>query len=933
MKKLKILLLMLLVGALIAFAIGCGGNDNAGTGDNPNTPPIDNTGDTEKPEPEKLDIGVMFGDDVATDGKLTIDYKNALAGIAFFDKSSAEQDYITKELTALTVNGTAIDSENYVYDAGLLEFEPDYLLSLTLDTEYSVKATFGIDEAEFKMTLADALTPAYTYADTLIKDVYLLGGEVSLPTATKSPASIQNTKVEYSLVNSAGAALTVENNKFTASVADRYTYTATFYKNNAVEESKTRSFSVIDPETANLASEHVAVVLGGAYDATEQAARFTGNNTLSLVELDSAYKFVRIEYKGKGSVTFDKKDGETVIPDTTVLDSAEYKTVWLETSFINTVKIEATENLFIKSFTVSQTSAFNAYDVENVNFAGKDLLPYWQYGGNFVPSFDEEKNAMILPQNVNSHVYALRRRIIKTAYDNGFKYLVIGYKGAGTTRVFNDATGDWGGFSKDLPASADAQRRISFNLDVAANTAAVDLTSGFSFIVNDTDIELYEFKFYTKDVVVIEAGIYNDANIAEKGMENVWVGGAVYDNQALAMTFAAGKTYVFGEEALDKAQHKGAKKALGIILKGSGKVQIFAADNAAASVEVAVNSNDYVSKLLLFGDFAFTAESYIAVVPEGESGLAVRSMWFTDNVSEEIANQLAANLVSESFVAKWENWGNENTTYDSAENALKFTGNVGSAIPRLTTAAVLEASRAGYDAVKFVAKGRFALYMFNSEWNRLGSLDAFNIYDNYSTDEYVTGLIVFEGITDKFSANTNLGMWTGSGDSYIKSMEFVRKKDLIASAPQNVRNVFEEGANLAAEEYKDFWNVTDKASVEYIDSALKITFEQGRNSLAFALKDWQMYAILFGKTKFVWSYAAEGSNASDIRIKYTHNYQADKAVVESINGQGKQVVVEEETIRVTECELRLGGVTQTISIENNNQTASRTYTLTDFHFE
>lgn len=931
MKKLRMVLLMLLVGALIAFAIGCGGDGKQnGKPDNP-PPNVDNPGGNEPDDPaKKLNIGVMFGDDVVQDGMLTIDYKNALAGIAFFDKDSVEQEYITKALTQITVNGTAVDSQNYVYDAGLLEFEPDYFLSLTLGTEYAVKAVFGTDEAEFKMTLTDSLTPAYTYADTLIKEVYLTGVEVSLPTATKSPASIQNTRVEYSLVNSEGTAMQITNNKFVATDAERYTYTATFYKNNAVEETKTRSFSVIDLETANLASEHVVAVLGGAYDETEQASRFTGKHTLSLIELDSAYKFVRIEYKGSGSVTFDKKDGDNIVPDTAELESAEYKTVWLTTSYINSVEIESAENLFIKSFTVSQSSAFNAYDIENVNFAGKDLLPYWQYGGNFVPSFNEEKNALILPKNGNSYVYALRQRVIKEAYDNGFKYLVIGYKGAGTTRVFNDTTGDWGGFSKDLPAS-DTNRRLSFNLDVAANSAAIDFTSGFSFIVNDTDIELYEFKFYTKDVVAIEAGVYNDANIADEGMESVWSEGAAYDTQASAMAFAAGKTYTFGEEALDKAQHKGAKKALSFIAKGKGKVQIFAADSAAASVEVTVDSLDYVAKLMLFGSFVFTQESYIAVVPDAGSGLTVRSMWFTDNTSEEITNHLAVNLASESFVAKWENWGNENTSFDSVENALKFTGNGGSAIPHLTTAAVLEASRAGFDAVKFVAKGRFALYMFNSEWDRLGSLDALNIYDNYSTDEYVTGLIVFAGITDKFSANTNLGMWTGTGDSYIKSMEFVRKKDLVAEAPENVRNIFQNEANIAAEAFKDLWKTTDKASVDYTDGSLKITFD-GKNSFAFELKDWQLYAILFGKTKFVWTYDAENSNANDIRIKYTHNYSDGNPTVKSINGQGDKVTVDGQETRVTECALAFSGVPQRICIESN-ATGSQTYTLTDFHFE
>lgn len=943
MRKVRNLLLALIMSALLVCGAVCVAACDTKTSDKtssgPDTSiesPVKPGEDDKKPE-DKRQIGVMFADVPAENGKITVDYKNALSGIGFYDSKSQNLDYIDDNLTTLTVNGTSVNASDYVYNSGLLEFDAEYLKSLTLGTEYTVKATFGDLSIEFKLVMADSLTPAYSYADTLIKEVYIMGSEVTFPTATKSPASIQNTKVEYALCDSEGTEVTIDANSFTANEVGRYTYTATFYKNGSIAETKSRSFSVIDVATANLADEHIASVLGGTYNTTEQAATFIGKSKLTQIEIADTYKFVRIEYKGSGTVTFDKKQDDAFVPDTTTLDSTEsYKTVWINTDYINSLEISTTDTLYIKSFTVSQTSAFNAYDIENVNFASKEFLGYWQYGGSYVPIFDDIKNATVFAQNGNSYVYALRKQLIKTAYELGYKYLVISYIGGGTTRVFNDTTGDWGGYSKDLALAESEPKRIAYNLETAAAKAEIDATSGFSFIANDKDIELYEFKFYQKDVVAIAAGIYNNANLAEADLQDVWVGGAEYDNQTLAMNFAAGKTYTFGEEALEKAQTKGGKVALGIIAKGKGKVSLVAADDSQTSVEVDFDSTDYTAGLALFGELTFDAASYIAVVTDSGS-LTVQSMWFTDNTSSEVNSYLVSNLASAKLISKWEDWGSATHEYDTTEEAFHFTAS--NTAPHFPAAGILEAQRAGYDAIRFVAKGRFAIYMYTGgEWNRMGS--GFNIWDNYDTDDYVTGLIVFDGL--EFTANTGIAMWNcgENANSYIKTMEFVRRKDIIASASTDIKNIFGNGANLADKAYESYWKTTEKATTEYYsvgegtDNAFKTTFESGRNAFALELNidDWLMYVIAFGKTKFVWTYDSEQTSvAGNIRIKYYEHSgdTPDGKNGKSINGQGRKV----DDSRVTDYTFSNVGSTARISLENNNKDASETYALTDFHFE
>lgn len=144
MRKTKILLLLCLGILLAAVAVGCGmpASDLGDT--SPGTSPETSSGTS--PSEETLEIGVLFDGEPAADGKIAMDYKNALAGIVFYDKATADYEPVDAELTGLTINGTAISSENYQYSFGTLEFTETYLKTLSLNTEYSVKASFGAEE-------------------------------------------------------------------------------------------------------------------------------------------------------------------------------------------------------------------------------------------------------------------------------------------------------------------------------------------------------------------------------------------------------------------------------------------------------------------------------------------------------------------------------------------------------------------------------------------------------------------------------------------------------------------------------------------------------------------------------------------------------------------------------------------------------------------
>ena len=907
MKKLKVLLLMLLTGVMLTF-VGC--KDGAGGG----TPADPDDGNQPTPA-VTLQIGVMFADEPILDGKITVDYKNALSGITFYDKESSGRDPIDKELTALTVDGSAVGADNYDYADGFLEFDAQWLRSLTLGTEYAVKATFGESAAEFKMTLSDTGKPAYSYADAVIKDVYLTGGEITLPTATKSPASIQNTKVEYELTDASGAVQEIRNNKFAAETEGKYTYTVKFYKNDAVEETKTRDFTVIDLKTANLASEDVAVVLGGTYSKTEQAAGFAGKSGISQIEIADSYKYLRVEYKGKGTITLDQKDDESIIKDPVELESAEYKTVWLSAEKVNTVQIEGKENFYIKSFTVSDVSAFNAYDLENLNFASKDVFSSWKHtphstdGGTF--AYDDGKGAFVMPASVQ--LYTLREHVLKAAYDNGYKYVVFGYKNAGRINIFNDSVenGDWGGYIQDLPVqSGEIARRVAYSLDTAAEVDrnAIDATSGIAVYVASGTLELYEVRFYKTDVIAEEEARYAlvESDLVSRENAGKWSGGT-FDK---VMTFAKGGNYTLGENVLFNGQDKRGKNALRFIASGKGKVTLNSGNASDAPAEINVDSTSgYTEYVVYFGGLTFTESGNISVEADAAVDLSVRNMRLVN--SEGTASSpviLSENMAVAGNADKWETRGGT-LAYDSIENALKV-GSYGNDCYSFHISMLSEAVSMGYDYIEITAKGRMGFYMSvkGDQWNTVGIKINFNKNLGWGWDDSAnafkeTGYITLADIdlSKEYELTVNNG---GSGDGYLYSIKFKSYDDCLTDGTitvedgagytaQDIYDIFRGGANLASEKYAGLWKANvQSATVSWNTEvgALNMNMTAKCNkTVYFGIEDWAKYALLFGKTKVVWNYSSEDGVAANTRVRlYNAEIWGGSATTTlvSVNGKG-----------------------------------------------
>lgn len=140
MRKTKILLLLCLGILLAAVAVGCGmpASDLGDT--SPGTSPETSSGTS--PSEETLEIGVLFDGEPAADGKIAMDYKNALAGIVFYDKATADYEPVDAELTGLTINGTAISSENYQYSFGTLEFTENIFKNVIAEHGVFCKSQF-----------------------------------------------------------------------------------------------------------------------------------------------------------------------------------------------------------------------------------------------------------------------------------------------------------------------------------------------------------------------------------------------------------------------------------------------------------------------------------------------------------------------------------------------------------------------------------------------------------------------------------------------------------------------------------------------------------------------------------------------------------------------------------------------------------------------
>ena len=914
MKITKILLIAIIVIITAFAAISCGNGVNTSASDGASVSASDKTSETisgENPEssetPEESEsssesqsesedpevpreIGVMFGDETAAGGVITVDYRNALAGFTFYDKADENEDPISDELSEFTLDGVVVAAENYDYAFGVLELTEDYIKSLELGKNYGFKAVFGEDSIEFTVKFTDDGAPALKYlADDIIKRVYLVGSEIELPVASKSPSSIQNISATYSLKTADGTETAYEDEKFIA-VEGKYVYTATFMKNGEKASEKSNEFVVIDLNNANLADKDTAVVFGGTYDETETAAKYIGTNGLSEIEIPESYKHVRISYKGEGKIIC----GDDEIS----LSAEDYAVARLSLTDLNEMKIVSENGLYIKDMTVSEVSAFNKEDVSTLDFSSKEFFPLWGYNSQYgTPVYNDELGGISFTGTGNSWPYTLQKGIIKTAYDNGYKYLVITYSGKGTTRVYNNTTGDWGGFSRDL-AEADT-RRIAYNLEEAVKKIEIDETAGFSIITNDVALVLTEFRFFETDVVIEEEGIYNEANLVAEELVEKWSynasvsDAATYNAEEGAMSFPANAnydTFNFEHEALRKAQKKG-YTAVKFLVKGSaGEISLFVESNWGRDVKFSVNtSGEYVEGILYFGDLIFNEKSGIAILSSNDKGgdpVLIKEMVFTHDVPPTEPDYTAMNLASKEVLEKWyyNSGSGVQPSYDEAEGAMIFPANGNYDTYTLSHSLVKIAKAKGYNAIKFTVKGANAsLRVFiDGSWNSdaIYNIDSENDYTTYTMHFAHLDLTENSGITFLVSDAV------GGRALYVKELIFVK-----IEVSDEIANMILNG-NLASKEYLNYWVGDDRGgTVSYDDEAgaLKMDFTT-KGGVRFNFEDIFTYAKFFGKAKMVWTTDKTTTNCVNGRMriyKTVDDFTACSGSLTSINTKNK----------------------------------------------
>ena len=910
MKISKILLIAIMVIITAFAAISCGDGDSASLSDG-SVSATDKTSETisdrgsESPEESESqsesqsesedpevprEIGVMFGDETAAGGVITVDYRNALAGFTFYDKADENEDPISDELSELILDGVVVAAENYDYAFGILELTEDYIKSLELGKNYGFKAVFGEDSIEFTVKFTDDGAPALKYlADDIIKRVYLVGSEIELPVASKSPSSIQNISATYSLKTADGTETAYEDGKFIA-VEGKYVYTATFMKNGEKASEKSNEFVVIDLNNANLADKDTAVVFGGTYDETETAAKYIGTNGLSEIEIPESYKHVRISYKGEGKIIC----GDDEIS----LSAEDYAVARLSLTDLNEMKIVSENGLYIKDMTVSEVSAFNKEDVSTLDFSSKEFFPLWGYNSQYgTPVYNDELGGISFTGTGNSWPYTLQKGIIKTAYDNGYKYLVITYSGKGTTRVYNNTTGDWGGFSRDL-AEADT-RRIAYNLEEAVKKIEIDETAGFSIITNDVALVLTELRFFETDVVIEEEGIYNEKNLVAEELVEKWSynasvsDAATYNAEEGAMSFPANAnydTFNFEHEALRKAQKKG-YTAVKFLVKGSaGEISLFVESNWGRDVKFSVNtSGEYVEGILYFGDLIFNEKSGIAILSSNDKGgdpVLIKEMVFTHDVPPTEPDYTAMNLASKEVLEKWyyNSGSGVQPSYDEAEGAMILPANGNYDTYTLSHSLVKIAKVKGYNAIKFTVKGANAsLRVFiDGSWNSdaIYNIDSENDYTTYTMHFAHLDLTENSGITFLVSDAV------GGRALYVKELVFVK-----IEVSDEITNMILNG-NLASKEYLNYWIGDDRGgAVSYDDEAgaLKMDFTT-KSGVRFNFEDIFTYAKFFGKTKIVWTTDKTTTNCGNGRMriyKTVDDFTACSGSLTSVNTKNK----------------------------------------------
>ena len=897
MKISKILLIAIMVIITAFAAISCGDGDSASLSDG-SVSATDKTSETisdrdsESPEESESqsesqsesedpevprEIGVMFGDETAAGGVITVDYRNALAGFTFYDKADENEDPISDELSELTLDGVVVAAENYDYAFGILELTEDYIKSMELGENYGFKAVFGEDSIEFTVKFIDDGAPALKYlADDIIKRVYLVGSEIELPVASKSPSSIQNISATYSLKTADGTETAYEDGKFIA-VEGKYVYTATFMKNGEKASEKSNEFVVIDLNNANLADKDTAVVFGGTYDETETAAKYIGTNGLSEIEIPESYKHVRISYKGEGKIIC----GDDEIS----LSAEDYAVARLSLTDLNEMKIVSENGLYIKDMTVSEVSAFNKEDVSTLDFSSKEFFPLWGYNSQYgTPVYNDELGGISFTGTGNSWPYTLQKGIIKTAYDNGYKYLVITYSGKGTTRVYNNTTGDWGGFSRDLAEAT--TRRIAYNLEEAVKKIEIDETAGFSIITNDVALVLTELRFFETDVVIEEEGIYNEKNLVAEELVEKWSynasvsDAATYNAEEGAMSFPANAnydTFNFEHEALRKAQKKG-YTAVKFLVKGSaGEISLFAESNWGRDVKFSVNtSGEYVEGILYFGDLIFNEKSGIAILSSNDKGgdpVLIKEMVFTHDVPPTEPDYTAMNFASKEVLEKWyyNSGSGVQPSYDEAEGAMILPANGNYDTYTLSHSLVKIAKVKGYNAIKFTVKGANAsLRVFiDGSWNS----DA--IYNIDSENDYTTYTMHFAHL----DLNDNSGITflvsdaVGGRALYVKELVFAK-----IEVSETVMNLMT--GNLVSKDNINLWVSDGKGgTVSYDEEHGYAKFDfTAVSSIKLNVNFGEIaeYIKLFGRTKIVWS-RAESSTDNYGRVRLYETEEQFKA--------------------------------------------------------
>lgn len=891
MKITKILLIAIMVIITSFAAISCGDGDSTSLSDG-SVSTTDRTSETisdrdsesleesesqsesqsESEDPEApREIGVMFGDETPADGIITVDYRNALAGFTFYDKADKNEEPISDELSKLTLDETEIAAENYDYAFGILELTEDYIKSLELGKNYKLKVEFAKDSIEFTVKFTDDGAPALKYlADDIFKHVYLIGSEIELPVASKSPSSIQNISATYTLKTAEGTEVSYEDGKFIATEG-KYVYTVTFMKNGEVSSEKTNEFVVIDLKTANLAGKDEAIVYGGVCDETENASKYVGTCGLAEITIPESYKYVRINYKGAGKIICGDEE--------TALSSEGYSVARLSLTNLNEMKIVSEDGLYIKDMTISEVSAFNKEDVSTLDFSAKEFFPLWGYNSQYgTPVYDDENGGISFTGTGNSWPYTLQKGIIKTAYDNGYKYLVITYSGKGTTRVYNNTTGDWGGFSRDL-AEANT-RRIAYNLDEAVKKIEIDETAGFSIITNDVALVLTEFRFFKTDVVIEEEGIYNEKNLVEEELVDKWShnedgsDAATYNTEEGAMSFPANgnyDTFNFEHEALRKAQKKG-YTAVRFLVKGSaGEVSLFVESNWGRDVKFSVNTNgEYVEGILYFGDLIFNEKSGIAILSSNDKGgdpVLIKEMVFTHDVPPTEPDYTAMNLASKEVLEKWyyNSGSGVQPSYDETEGAMILPSNGNYDTYTLSHAIVKAAKAKGYNAVKFTVKGANAsLRVFVS-----GSWNSDAIYNIDSENEYTTYTMHFAHLelTENSGITFLVSDAVGGRALYVKELVFAKIE--VDAAVMNLMT-----GNLVSKENLNLWVSDGKGgTVSYDDENGYAKFDFTAVSsikLNVNFAEIAEYIKLFGKTKIVWS-KLESSTEKYGRVRLYEN--------------------------------------------------------------